>query len=121
VIPTDGSGIATGASADAPNDGSVADAIAQLGVAPGSPDSVWSSFVVRLGVSSRSESQQASLAGLAAASASNLQLSTASVDVDEENVNLLSFQVAYQGAARVLTAVDQMLDTLINRTGIVGR
>jgi flagellar hook-associated protein 1 len=43
------------------------------------------------------------------------------VDIDEENVNLLSYQHAYQGAARVLTAVDEMLDTIINRTGIVGR
>jgi flagellar hook-associated protein 1 len=31
------------------------------------------------------------------------------------------FQHAYQGAARVLTAVDEMLDTLINKTGLVGR
>ena len=43
------------------------------------------------------------------------------VDLDEENVNLLSYQHAYQGAARVLTAVDEMLDTLINRVGRVGR
>ena len=49
------------------------------------------------------------------------QLSNSSVDLDEENVNLLMFQHAYQGAARVMTAVDEMLDTLINRTGLVGR
>jgi flagellar hook-associated protein 1 FlgK len=34
---------------------------------------------------------------------------------------MLAFQRAYEGAARVLTAVDEMLDTLINRTGVVGR
>lgn len=35
-------------------------------------------------------------------------------------MNLLTYQHAYQGAARVLTAVDQMLDTLINHVGVVG-
>ena len=33
--------------------------------------------------------------------------------------NMLAYQRAYEGAARVLTAVDEMLDTLINRTGLV--
>ena len=34
---------------------------------------------------------------------------------------MLTYQHAYQGAARVMTAIDEMLDTLINRTGLVGR
>jgi flagellar hook-associated protein 1 FlgK len=50
-----------------------------------------------------------------------MQLSNSAVDLDEENVNMLMFQHAYQGAARVMTAIDEMLDTLINRTGLVGR
>ena len=50
-----------------------------------------------------------------------MQLANASVDLDEENVSLLMYQHAYQGAARVMTAVDEMLDVLINRTGLVGR
>jgi flagellar hook-associated protein 1 FlgK len=36
-------------------------------------------------------------------------------------VNLLSYQRAYQAAARTITAVDETLDTLINHTGLVGR
>ena len=47
--------------------------------------------------------------------------STASVSLDEENVSLLTNQHAYQAAARVMTAVDEALDVLINRTGLVGR
>ena len=43
------------------------------------------------------------------------------VDIDEELTNMVMFQRAYEGAARMLTAVDQALDTLINRTGLVGR
>ena len=34
---------------------------------------------------------------------------------------MLTYQRAYQGAARVMTAVDELLDTLINHTGLVGR
>ncbi len=34
---------------------------------------------------------------------------------------MLTYQRAYEGAARLLTALDQNLDTLINRTGVAGR
>ncbi|MDD1475670.1 flagellar basal body rod C-terminal domain-containing protein [Arthrobacter sp. H16F315] len=47
--------------------------------------------------------------------------SSASVSLDEENISLLTNQHAYQAAARVMTAVDEALDVLINRTGLVGR
>ena len=65
--------------------------------------------------------RRASVSETSRAVAENLQRSNASVDVDEEMTNMLSYQRAYEGAARVLTAIDQMLDTLINRTGLVGR
>jgi flagellar hook-associated protein 1 FlgK len=41
------------------------------------------------------------------------------INLDEEMVNLLSAQRAYEAASRVMTTVDSMLDTLINRTGLV--
>jgi flagellar hook-associated protein 1 FlgK len=43
------------------------------------------------------------------------------VSIDEEMTNMLEAQRAYQAAARVMTAVDQNLDTLVNHTGIAGR
>lgn len=43
------------------------------------------------------------------------------VSLDEEAANLMQTQKAYQAAARVLNAVDEMLDKLINGTGLVGR
>ena len=121
VVPTDVSEIAAGTPGAGGHSGTVADAISQLGSAAGSPDKIWSGFVTRVGVAARTEFQQASLAELAAVAASTAQLSNSSVDLDEENVSLISYQTAYQGAARVMTAIDEMLDTLINRTGIVGR
>ena len=43
------------------------------------------------------------------------------VSLDEEAMNLLRQQKAYEAAARMMTAVDQMLEKLINDTGVVGR
>ena len=34
---------------------------------------------------------------------------------------MLTYQRAYQASSRVLTTLDDMLDTLINHTGLVGR
>ncbi|MEA2565073.1 MAG: flagellar hook-associated protein 1, partial [Actinomycetota bacterium] len=43
------------------------------------------------------------------------------VSIDEEMTNMMEAQRAYQAAARVMTAVDQNLDTLVNHTGMAGR
>ncbi|MET1051467.1 MAG: flagellar hook-associated protein FlgK [Mycetocola sp.] len=121
VVPTEVGQIAASAPGAGGLDGSIADAISQIGTSAISPDRIWAGFVTRTGVEARTELQQAALAELAAASASGAQLAGASVDLDEENISLVTYQSAYQGAARVMTAIDEMLDTLINRTGIVGR
>ncbi len=46
---------------------------------------------------------------------------TSGVSLDEETTHLLEYQRAYEAAARVITTVDEMLDKLINGTGVVGR
>lgn len=120
VVPTDGSGLATRNAAGELDD-SFADALSRLGTASDGADRSWATFVAGVGTASRSASSESTLTGLALTNARTQQQSSAGVDLDEENVNLLSYQHAYQGAARVLTAVDEMLDTIINRTGIVGR
>lgn len=121
VIPTSSADIAMSGVNGAALDASNADKISRLSQGAGSPDSVWSTFVTNVAVSTKNALQQSKLADLAAGAASSAQLSQASVDIDEENVNLVMNQTAYQASARVFTAVDEMLDTLINRTGLVGR
>ncbi|ROQ06117.1 flagellar hook-associated protein 1 FlgK [Curtobacterium sp. PhB172] len=120
VVPTDGSGLATRNAAGQLDD-SFADALSRLGTGPGAADTTWATFVAGVGTASRSAATESTLTGLALTNARTQQQSSAGVDLDEENVNLLSYQHAYQGAARVLTAVDEMLDTIINRVGLVGR
>jgi len=46
--------------------------------------------------------------------------SVSGVSIDEEVTNVLTYQKSYNAAARVITAIDQMLDKLINGTGVVG-
>lgn len=121
VAITDPNHVAAAAAGRGPLDGSFADAISQLGSAAGGPDEVFRSFVVDLGVQTRAATQRATVSEASRATAENLQLSNSSVDLDEESVNMLAYQRAYEGAARVLTAIDEMLDVLINRTGVVGR
>lgn len=43
------------------------------------------------------------------------------VSIDEEMVNLVQYQRALEAATRVMTAVDEALEVLVNRTGLVGR
>jgi len=45
--------------------------------------------------------------------------SLSGVNLDEEMVNMLAHQRAYEAASRVMTTLDSVLDTLINRTGLV--
>jgi flagellar hook-associated protein 1 FlgK len=47
--------------------------------------------------------------------------SVSGVSIDEEMANMIKFQQAYGAAARMITTIDQMLNTLINYTGVVGR
>ena len=113
--------VGAAAAANGPLDGSIADALGQLRSSTDGPNAQWNATVVQLGVRTASAGESAKVAEIARASAESLQLSNSSVDTDEETVNMLAYQRAYQGAARVLTAIDEMLDTLINRTGVVGR
>jgi len=120
VAITDTTKIAAATTTGGAVDGSLADSISQLASASGSPDSAWSAFVVKLGVDSKSATSRATVAEAARSSAEGLQMAQTSVSTDEEATNMLTYQRAYEGSARVLTAIDQMLDTLINRTGVVG-
>ncbi|HET7616745.1 MAG TPA: flagellar hook-associated protein FlgK [Bacillales bacterium] len=47
--------------------------------------------------------------------------SVSGVSIDEEMVNLIKFQHAYNAAGRMVTVVDQTLDRIINQMGVVGR
>ena len=43
------------------------------------------------------------------------------VSLDEEASNMMAYLNAYNAASRLMTALDEALNTLINSTGLVGR
>lgn len=43
------------------------------------------------------------------------------VNLDEEGSYMMMYEKAYQATARLMTTLDEALDVLINRTGLVGR
>lgn len=51
----------------------------------------------------------------------NQRLSESGVSLDEEMANMVKFQHAYNASARMITTLDNIMDTMINRLGVVGR
>ena len=49
------------------------------------------------------------------------RLEISGVNLDEEAVNIVKFQSAYEANARALNVVDEVLDLIVNRLGTVGR
>ena len=47
--------------------------------------------------------------------------SVSGVSLDEEASNMMTYLSAYNAASRLMTALDEALNTLINNTGLVGR
>lgn len=121
IALTDPGQLAAGTPTKGGNDGSNADRIAALGTSTAGADAAWNREVIGTGVQVQAATRRADVAVRSMASAINDQMAASGVSLDEETANLLVVQRAYEGAARVLTAVDQALDTLINRTGLVGR
>ena len=101
-------------------DGSIADEIAQLRTT-GTADAAWGSMVADTGVRSRQAQDRSTVQTTIATQADGARDSASGVSIDEEMTNMLMYQRAYEGAARVMNAVDEMLDTLVNRLGTVGR
>ncbi|GAB2721193.1 flagellar hook-associated protein FlgK [Paenibacillus thermoaerophilus] len=79
------------------------------------------SMVGQLGVQSREASRQAGNQHIILEQVDSRRMSVSSVSLDEEMSNMIKFQHAYNAAARNMTAVDEMLDRIINSMGHVGR
>jgi flagellar hook-associated protein 1 len=101
--------------------GSNADSMAALGRSADGPDKLYQNLVVSLGYATQGAQQTAQTVQAFMAGITGQINSESGVNVDEEMANLLTYQRAYEAAARVLTSIDEALDTLINRTGLVGR
>lgn len=102
-------------------DGRNAIQMAELATAVDGPDQAYRSFIVALGVETQAVNRRVDIQADITRQVDAARDSESGVNLDEEMANMVAYQQAYSAAARVLTAVDQMLESLIKGTGIVGR
>ncbi|WP_088070582.1 flagellar hook-associated protein FlgK [Gottfriedia luciferensis] len=74
-----------------------------------------------MGVQSQEAERLMTNSGILVDSVDQNRKSVSSVSLDEEMTDMVKFQHAYNAAARNITAIDEMLDKIINGMGIVGR
>jgi flagellar hook-associated protein 1 FlgK len=128
VLPTDPAQLAVTPTAGTV-DGSVAGRIADLAddryaasvLGGDGPSARWRDLTASLGVQLSSLQTAGSVQQSVVRAADDALEADAGVSLDEEMTSMILFQRSYQASARVITTVDEMLDTLVNRTGTVGR
>jgi flagellar hook-associated protein 1 len=98
-------------------DGSIALAIAQLGAAAGSVLPGYRAMVAEVGARVQDSRQSADQALASREQIQNLQSSESGVNLDEELAQMVELQHGYAASARLLSAYDEMLSTLIQATG----
>jgi flagellar hook-associated protein 1 FlgK len=95
-------------------------ALAIAALRGGAADQAYTGLIERVGSDVKgAQNEQANLQTTVTAINGQRQ-SVSGVSLDEEMTNLMSFQRAYQASARTLTAMDDMLETLIEHTGKAG-
>ena len=107
----------------AAGDGSAALAIAALrtqSVMVGSLrtfDDHFAEAVARVGLSGEKAQSASATHDRIGKELRDLRAATSGVNMDEELANMIKFQHGYDAAAKFITRVDSMLDTIINRLG----
>jgi flagellar hook-associated protein 1 FlgK len=86
----------------------------------GSFDEYLKSFVVQVGIAANSAKGMSDSQTAIVGNLETRKESISGVSIDDEMVNIIAYQHSYAAAARVMTAIDDALSTLINNTGRVG-
>jgi len=84
-------------------------------------DNFTKALISTLGVASRQAAHMADNQEILVNEMDKRRESISGVSLDEEMANMVRFQHAYNASARILTAIDEMLEVLISRMGVVGR
>ncbi|GIJ50841.1 flagellar hook-associated protein 1 [Virgisporangium aliadipatigenens] len=117
VVDPDDIAAADAASASGPLDGANAQEIAKLANKKDGANEKYRQLIVDLGVAAQTVNRRVEIqAGVVTQSDAERE-GDAGVSLDEEMTNMVQYERAYQAAARVISTIDTMLDTLINGMG----
>lgn len=83
--------------------------------------SFYETLIGQIGVEGEQANRMAETSATKLLTIANGRAAVSSVSVDEEMTNMITFQQAYNASARMLTAVDEVLDRIINGMGRVGQ
>jgi flagellar hook-associated protein 1 FlgK len=119
VVMTDPRGLAAAKGATANGDN--ADAMYRLSLLPTGVDATYREMIVGLGVKSAVAERDLQVQTVVRTQVDAARESVSGVNLDEEMTNMMSYQHAYAAAARLVTAIDEALNTVINGMGVVGR
>ena len=118
AILADPSQVAAGATANAPGDGSVASAIANLANQPligaSTVQQGASALVGQIGTSVQNAQNMVNTTQAVQDQLTSQQQSVSGVSLDEELTNMMTAQQAYDASARVMTTADQMMQSLLS-------
>lgn len=78
----------------------------------------YGDVVTKVGISVQQSSNMMANQDAVMGQLHNRRESISGVNLDEEVTNLLKYQRSYEANSRVINTINEMLDTLINRTGI---
>lgn len=92
-----------------------------IGASTTTLDGFYQQMVARIGVDTDQASRMAQVQQGVLDAAQSRRDGVSGVNLDEEMSDMVRFQKSYNAAARMVTTLDEMLDTIISRMGVVGR
>ncbi len=85
----------------------------------GAPEDFMKSLVATLGIDAQQAERLTSNQQTIVQQIDNRRTSTSGVSIDEEMANLVKYQQAYSAAARMITTMSEVYDTLVNKVGVI--
>ena len=95
-------------------------ALAIAGLRGGAAEHGYATLVEKLGSDVQGAKDEQNNLQTTVTAINDQRQSVSGVSLDEEMTNLITFQRGYQASARTLTAMSELLETLIEHTGVVG-
>ncbi len=84
-------------------------------------DDYWRSICAEVGVKSQEAVRMVKNQEVLLSQLESKRQSISGVSLDEEITNMIKFQHAYNAASRFITTMDEAIDVIVNRMGLVGR